>query len=82
MKTQTNILILVVIAMVLLFAGQSQAQNLERYIVTIQGPVQDAVRAAGGQIIHEYTIIPGISESVRVVKVVRLNSSFFLPRVF
>jgi len=61
MKTQVKIMLFAILAILALFAGQSQAQNMGRYIVTIQGPVGNAVRGAGGQVIYEYSIIPAIA---------------------
>ncbi len=64
MKLQAKILVLVVALVVSALVGQSSAQPLDRYIVTIQGPAEEAVGAvmhAGGNVIHVYDIIPAIA---------------------
>jgi subtilisin family serine protease len=63
MKLQIKIALLAIFAILMLFEIQSQAQNdnMGRYIVTIQRPIGNAVRGAGGRVIHEYSIIPAIS---------------------
>ncbi len=66
MKAQIRILIVVLIATSLLFTSQSWAQNQNtgRYIVTLRGPIGNAVQRAGGQVIHQYSIIPAIAIEV------------------
>ncbi|MBN2589005.1 MAG: S8 family peptidase [Sedimentisphaerales bacterium] len=63
MKTQFKVGLVAICMILLLFSGQSQAQNSNRgrYIVTIQRPISNAVRAMGGQVIYEYSIIPAIA---------------------
>jgi hypothetical protein len=67
MKTHVKIFLAVFFAVLPLFAVQSQAQNNSkgRYIVTVnipgRGAVGNYVRAAGGEVIHEYNIIPAIA---------------------
>lgn len=64
MKFQTKILVSVLVLAVSICAGQSHAQQMRRYIVTIQGPAAeaaDAVMRAGGGVIHVYDIIPAIA---------------------
>lgn len=64
MKLQAKTLVSILILVVSIFAGQSHAQQMRRYIVTIKGPAEEAVDAvlrAGGGVIHVYDIIPAIA---------------------
>ncbi|MDT8301684.1 MAG: S8 family peptidase [Sedimentisphaerales bacterium] len=61
MKTQIKVLA-VFFTMLAVFVGQSSAQdNMGRYIVTIQGPAEEAVTRAGGIVDHVFDIIPAIA---------------------
>ena len=63
MKVLTKI-ITTILLIVLVFSvtkTQAQNQNKGRYIVTLRGPVGNAVQRAGGQVIHQYSIIPAIA---------------------
>ncbi len=46
---------------VCLMASNTQANGLERYIITIQGPAEQAVERAGGVVDHAFSIIPAIA---------------------
>lgn len=61
MKTQTRILLAILFMMFGVFVGQSRAQDMERYIVTIQGPAEEAVIRAGGIVDHVFELIPAIA---------------------
>lgn len=52
-------LLISVVACACLFAGSAIAQEKARYLVTTKGPVRDAVRATGGAMIHEYSLVSG-----------------------
>jgi len=63
MKGQAKVLA-VLFMMFILFVGQSSAQEMGRYIVTIEGPpgsAEQAVIRAGGVVGHVYNIIPAIA---------------------
>lgn len=63
MRLQSRILLLAVV-LVCILAAQSHAQPLDRYIVTIQAPAEQAAEAvlrAGGGVIHVYSNIPAIA---------------------
>lgn len=64
MKTQARILLVVLLMTLVVFVGQSSAQDMGRYIVTIQGPAEQAEQAvlrAGGVVDHVFDIIPAIA---------------------
>ncbi|MFB0554829.1 MAG: S8 family serine peptidase [Phycisphaerae bacterium] len=63
MKTQVKVLAVLLMIFVVL-AGQSSAQEIGRYIVTIEGPpgpAEQAVLRAGGAVDHVYDIIEAIA---------------------
>ena len=66
MKTQTRTLLAILFIMFVVFVGQSRAQDMERYIVTIQGPAEEAVIRAGGIVDHVFELIPAIA--IRIPK--------------
>jgi len=63
MKRQAKVLA-VLLMMFVVLAGQSSAQEMGRYIVTIQGPAEQAEQAvlrAGGAVDHVFELIPAIA---------------------
>jgi len=60
MKTQTKFLA-VLLMMFVVLVGQSSAQEMGRYIVTIQGPAEEAIIRAGGIVDHVFELIPAIA---------------------
>ena len=60
MKRQAKILA-VLLMMFVVLVGQSNAQEMGRWIVTIQGPAEQAVIRAGGIVDHVFDIIPAIA---------------------
>lgn len=66
MKTLAKIMT-VTLLIILVFSVthiQAQNQNTGRYIVTLRGPLGNAVQRAGGQVIHQYKTIPAISITI------------------
>lgn len=63
MRALYKILVIILLTILVFSTNQSQAQNqnIGRYYVTIRGPVGNAVRGAGGQIIHEYNTVSAIT---------------------
>lgn len=64
MKRQAKIVLAVLLMTLVVFVGQSSAQEMGRYIVTIEGPpglAEKAVIRAGGVVNHVYNIIPAIA---------------------
>ncbi len=60
MKRQAKVLA-VLFMMFVVFVGQSNAQEMSRWIVTIQGPAEEAVIRAGGIVDHVFELIPAIA---------------------
>jgi subtilisin family serine protease len=60
MKAKMKYLALLFMMLVVL-VGQSSAQDMGRYIVTIQGPAEEAVTRAGGIVDHVFELIPAIA---------------------
>ncbi|MHC4172105.1 MAG: S8 family peptidase [Planctomycetota bacterium] len=61
MKTQIRILLAILFMMFVVFVGQSSAQDMDRWIVTIKGPAEQAVLRAGGIVDHVFELIPAIA---------------------
>jgi len=61
MKKQPRILLVVLLMTLVVFVGQSRAQEMGRWIVTIQGPAEEAVIRAGGIVDHVFELIPAIA---------------------
>lgn len=64
MKRQARIVLAVLLVAFVVLVGQSSAQEMGRYIVTIKGPpglAEQAVLRAGGAVNHVYNIIPAIA---------------------
>ena len=61
MKRQARIVLAVLLIMFVVFVGQSSAQEMGRWIVTIQGPAEQAVIRAGGIVDHVFELIPAIA---------------------
>ena len=40
------------------------AQDMGRYLVTVKGPLDEAVAKAGGRMVHQYHIVPGVAIEV------------------
>ncbi len=60
MKTHLKVLA-VLLMMLVVFAGQSSAQDMGHYIVTVKGPAEEAVIRAGGIVDHVFELIPAIA---------------------
>ena len=60
MKIQVKVLAVLLMILVI-FVSQSNAQEMGRYIVTIQGPVEEAVIRTGGIVDHAFELIPAIA---------------------
>ena len=61
MKRQTRIVLAVLLMMFVVLVGQSRGQEMGRWIVTIQGPAEEAVIRAGGIVDHVFELIPAIA---------------------
>jgi subtilisin family serine protease len=64
MEMRAKILLVVLLMISGIFVGRIEAQGLERYIVAIQGPTEQASQAiarAGGVVDHIYNIVPAMA---------------------
>ncbi|MHC4310791.1 MAG: hypothetical protein ACYSSN_12725 [Planctomycetota bacterium] len=61
MKTQTRILLAIMFMIFVVFVGRSKAQDMDRWIVTIKAPAEQAVLRAGGIVDHVFELVPVIA---------------------
>jgi subtilisin family serine protease len=61
MKRQARIVLAVLLMTFVVLVRQSSAQEMGRWIVTIQGPAEEAVIRAGGIVDHVFELIPAIA---------------------